>query len=425
MKLQYKLRQETPMIHFQADEYGAILRATEVKPKLDRFIQEWCKEKEKYEVIPDNWKKKIDKENTALDYKMRIINKQNVEGKEVCSDLYFGNMGVKKALKMKQVLYEDAFDLHIICFHKDLREIIDKCIRLFFLTTNFGTRQNKGFGGFVAYTEGITEENITKEIEDAEKLLPWWYQKEKDPNTHITIYRIDYSKSFKGRDEYYSEIFMDIKIIYKVLKSGINYGKTYIKSYLTKYFLEKKIAGEKRYMKAEGISPNIACEKNEVHRVENKKYEGLEPRYIRGLFGTTEKLKYCTKYGKNKEGKIVAQGCQKISIKNTTEEIKRVPSPVLFKVVNKHLYIIPNNQLDAVYGAQFEFESENSKKGILSIPTKDEFNMNEFFEKYVNELNNSNGELYKELRDYREGKKRLKFIEKEITIEKCKEVPNV
>ena len=166
MKLQYKLRQETPMIHFQADEYGAILRATEVKPKLDRFIQEWCKEKEKYEVIPDNWKKKIDKENTALDYKMRIINKQNVEGKEVCSDLYFGNMGVKKALKMKQVLYEDAFDLHIICFHKDLREIIDKCIRLFFLTTNFGTRQNKGFGGFVAYTEGITEENITKEIED-------------------------------------------------------------------------------------------------------------------------------------------------------------------------------------------------------------------------------------------------------------------
>ena len=34
----YELKQETPIIHFQHNQSGATLRATEVKPKLDRFI---------------------------------------------------------------------------------------------------------------------------------------------------------------------------------------------------------------------------------------------------------------------------------------------------------------------------------------------------------------------------------------------------
>jgi len=32
------LKQHTPLIHFQHDQEGATLRASEVKPKLDRFI---------------------------------------------------------------------------------------------------------------------------------------------------------------------------------------------------------------------------------------------------------------------------------------------------------------------------------------------------------------------------------------------------
>ena len=37
-KLTIKLKQHTPLIHFQHDEYGATLRASEVKPKLDKYI---------------------------------------------------------------------------------------------------------------------------------------------------------------------------------------------------------------------------------------------------------------------------------------------------------------------------------------------------------------------------------------------------
>ena len=36
--LTVELEQHTPLIHFQHDQYGATLRASEVKPKLDKFI---------------------------------------------------------------------------------------------------------------------------------------------------------------------------------------------------------------------------------------------------------------------------------------------------------------------------------------------------------------------------------------------------
>ncbi len=39
-KLEFTLKQHTPLIHFQHDQAGATLRATEVKPKLDQFIIE-------------------------------------------------------------------------------------------------------------------------------------------------------------------------------------------------------------------------------------------------------------------------------------------------------------------------------------------------------------------------------------------------
>ena len=54
-KLSFTLRQHTPMIHFQADQPGATLRATELKPKLDKFLIEklggWSKEN-----IPYAWR---------------------------------------------------------------------------------------------------------------------------------------------------------------------------------------------------------------------------------------------------------------------------------------------------------------------------------------------------------------------------------
>jgi len=39
-KLEFTLKQHTPLIHFQSNQKGATLRATELKPKLDKFLIE-------------------------------------------------------------------------------------------------------------------------------------------------------------------------------------------------------------------------------------------------------------------------------------------------------------------------------------------------------------------------------------------------
>ena len=37
-KLKFTLKQHTPIIHFQHNQHGATLRASELKPKLDKFL---------------------------------------------------------------------------------------------------------------------------------------------------------------------------------------------------------------------------------------------------------------------------------------------------------------------------------------------------------------------------------------------------
>ena len=87
-KLEIKLKQHTPLIHFQHDQEGATLRASEVKPKLDRFIIdkmfhdnfEECKEflvgynpdPQKQEDSINTLRSKWDSGYRALNYKIRI-----------------------------------------------------------------------------------------------------------------------------------------------------------------------------------------------------------------------------------------------------------------------------------------------------------------------------------------------------------------
>ena len=107
-QLTYRLVQQTPLIHFQHSEKGATLRATEVKPKLDRFIAEKLGGKNN---VSSKWF--ID-DTDALNYKMRIVAKGEPEksrtidielerdrakkdalkedARNLISDIYYGNM---------------------------------------------------------------------------------------------------------------------------------------------------------------------------------------------------------------------------------------------------------------------------------------------------------------------------------------------
>ncbi len=73
--LTFKLKQHTPIIHFQHDQHGATLRASELKPKLDKFLIKNFKEEE---IDYKKWL--IGKgEHDALDYKVKIENVSNID----------------------------------------------------------------------------------------------------------------------------------------------------------------------------------------------------------------------------------------------------------------------------------------------------------------------------------------------------------
>jgi len=70
-----KLKQHTPIIHFQHYQKGATLRASELKPKLDKFLIE------NFKSQGIDYKKWLigDGKHPALNYKVKVIPNKNID----------------------------------------------------------------------------------------------------------------------------------------------------------------------------------------------------------------------------------------------------------------------------------------------------------------------------------------------------------
>lgn len=247
------LKQHTPLIHFQHDQYGATLRASEVKPKLDKFILTKLGENEGYEKGCNIAKNKgwlVGKgEHDALNYKIKIvctgdietmfINKkkyysQNHEqdrkpfivenGKKYLAKvreggrriielqpypLFFGNINkdINDSNEYRKMVYtKDVIELQLNVLNDGLYDYIEEnktILSDFFLNHNFGTRQSKGFGSF--YVKEGTE-----------------YYKEPDTKYKFALEGI--------KKEEYRKLYDAIDLFYKALRSGINVNGFYFKS---------------------------------------------------------------------------------------------------------------------------------------------------------------------------------------------------
>lgn len=155
---EYKLVQHTPLIHFQHSEPHACLRATEVKPKLDRFLIEQLEKDDRFG--DGRWKKWFvgDGSQQSFDYMMRITpNSEQVERTQSIERAiaraehrppnanlheihknYFGNMAsgnniqdtIRETFK-ESLFYKDGLTLTIRCFIPELLTFIDEHIRGF------------------------------------------------------------------------------------------------------------------------------------------------------------------------------------------------------------------------------------------------------------------------------------------------------
>ncbi|MEI6139078.1 MAG: hypothetical protein WCP85_07430 [Mariniphaga sp.] len=219
-KLTFTLKQHTPLIHFQPDQDGATLRASEVKPRLDRFIIEKLGGIAELRKIHPNWL--IGKDDQfALNYKLKIIADNSVNllldvKESTLKDrntnelvhlfktdnfpMFLSNMGGKQSkdeLKNFSFFKNVKFDLFLTS--NSLKDEIENSIAGFLLVTNFGNRQSKGFGSFYLYPE--------------DKFYKVPFSK--------YYFNLEYDQNISNRQKY-NRLFNDLDLFYRTLRGGIN-----------------------------------------------------------------------------------------------------------------------------------------------------------------------------------------------------------
>jgi hypothetical protein len=416
-KLVFTLKQHTPLIHFQHDQEGATLRATEVKPKLDKFIiekllfeQDVCfdfyehlengqksfvnshEAFKRTALNPKNetqvkWKSwlagKGDNEHVALDYKLRfdgqfgikylVANRLGQKQKDAIGDKFkfipdtpffaeekaigelFNKHGeipsltpdFKERLASIQKIGIFSRDSNgksveikgtIISFNIDLLTIINDKITAFFIDTNFGSRQNKGFGCF-----SIKSINNTVQPYNIDTLIS------------RPVYK------YQNRIDSILEVFKKINLEYKNLRSNAASKQSDLKD----YFEEKR---------------GIKWEKDAIYnQVKARVFNKNDFQYIRSILGLADLFEF-KHYLPNFKVKV------KHLAKNKDEEILRIKSPITFKYFDGYLYLTYNEIPKEIMDQQFEFSFENieKEKFELKTPRVNENFMDEFLNDKLN-----------------------------------------
>lgn len=401
---EYKLVQHTPLIHFQHSEPHACLRATEVKPKLDRFLIEQLEKDDRFG--DGRWKKWFvgDGSQQSFDYMMRITpNSEQVERTQSIENgieraiaraehrppnasfheihkNYFGNMASEKKREEKKkairetfkesLFYKDGLTLTIRCFIPELLTLIDEHIRGFFMMHNFGTRQRKGFGSFTV--DISTKPNEPKGFDLVGKYCPNAYYCKLDNDVN-------------------ADALLDaVWVISAFLRSGFNRGEgNYVRGFVFRYFQREKnpLANDKAFVKQK-VLRNVydeATRGEHLHPYGNN----VRYRYVRGLLGTNENSRFCRDpRGETREDLTV----HNIYI-HSAEGVERFPSPLLFKPIGKFVFILPQKMPDEIFGSEFyilkkkqeeEYDSKATseqklnylqtecKNGMIKTPTAEE-----------------------------------------------------
>lgn len=376
---EYKLVQHTPLIHFQHSEPHACLRATEVKPKLDRFLIEQLEKDDRFG--DGRWKKWFvgDGSQQSFDYMMRITpNSEQVERTHSIENgieraiaraehrppnaslheihkNYFGNMAsgnniqdtvqaIQETFK-ESLLYKDGLTLTIRCFIPELLTFIDEHIRGFFMMHNFGTRQRKGFGSFTV--DISTKPNEPKGFDLVGKYCPNAY----------------YCKL--GNDVNADALLDAVWVISAFLRSGFNRGEgNYVRGFVFRYFQREKnpLANDKAFVKQQVLHNvyNEATRGEHLHPYGNN----VRYRYVRGLLGTNENSRFCRAPNAHTPVYDIYT--------HSAEGIERFPSPLLFKPIGKFVFILPQKMPDKIFGSEFYILKKKQEEEYDSKATSDQ-----------------------------------------------------
>lgn len=264
-KLRFTLKQVVSMIHFQGDESNSTIRATDLKPKLDRFIYhfyvyknnkddkndkiEWTNkfelsdEKNKINKVLSHMNESLKKDilldfkymkNFALNYKVKIKVGKECSKEESSLILNENKKSIEYVGAAKYIMREkkgkdgrfsrgEPTDVHktgkkyeevyvdIICSNAQLAELIIEAMPYFIISTGFGYASGKGYGSFmVTKVEEITTKNFQSQCEDSNNKLS-------NVEELLTVYKdvMNYTTSKKPKDK-----IKDAILIYELVEGN-------------------------------------------------------------------------------------------------------------------------------------------------------------------------------------------------------------
>ena len=331
IKLVAELKQHTPLIHFQVDQAGATLRATEVKPKLDHFLLN-LEGADQYETrlknAKDNGWLVGQGAHPALDYQLRIV---DLSAKEERKD--------KRKIKLitendkNSIFSSGKIELSVLCFHEGLLDLIWQHLEAFFVLHNFGTRQKKGWGCF--YLVETTKERFTKLLTQTKRAFKRWTVAE---NNWIRQVDVDHRRMKSG-------------VNHSSFAGAVGNQKGYEKSKLRNYFQNHGINWDKAKFKQEILaSPRFDFKLRRNRQNPHDIQQGTNFKYVRALLGLAEHYEFQT------EGHYMP----KYKLKVNGGDIQRFKSPLTFKVFQgdryTNIYLLVEEIPDAMFEHVFNFK---------------------------------------------------------------------
>lgn len=407
-KIVVQLVQDTPMWHFQGAFDDCCLRATEVKPKLDRFLLAKLDKGElsvngcaltSRDDVPSTWWANEDK--TAFNYKMRISaqsrriiesqvpdldrrtgqQKTDRNEKPVFRNLYpiyFARVGADETGDMELVKMS-GIRVELIVSDDRLAECIEPIIPAFFASHSFGARQDKGFGCFRVSGAGSTG-----------KL------------SGASYYFI--VPACNNSEDKYQSLFQHINYFHKVIRSGVNERGCYVKSMMYHYAKDKGDDWDKPVIRTAFNFKNVLyrfiCGNvhiDELYDMDRRKVtnrdgsikpvrNSLSDEYERNHELMGKKNLYRDALGLSTSQDWISYGNKvKTSLHGNENEEVRFKSPVDYRPVPTTdggfiVYIIIHELPDELRQARFDISCDKSRERLKEMKISDAISISDYFE---------------------------------------------
>lgn len=395
--LKVTLKQHTPLIHFQHDQHGATLRASEVKPKLDKYIirhefKDEFDECKSYLVgydgdNPNGLREKFRQGYRALNYKMKISTssddlqyllmneprpfrpvdaKKGKKGKKLPPEKYNGEAEMEYLTKIREsdqreILDLDSYPLYFGNMNADFEDSSEYkkmsitkqpiMCRFLFMQEDLFEHVNKEelLNAFFMYNNWGSRQS---------KGFGSFYIDESDPlyiaPSGVSCFEVKGEEIEEGEepltdDDVYYRIFSIIELLYKTFRGGINLinnqGNTdfYFKSLAFMYCKNRLNAIWDKKKVKEAFYSNISerrdslTQKMSNHKYDNEilMFDSRQSYDIRDVFG----------FSTNEQWQSFKDSIEKkVAVKNATgefdypkvgdkPEIERMQSPILFKPI--------------------------------------------------------------------------------------------